>query len=177
MQDRPTYDELLAAIPDPVQQVGGALGAMLTGVFASSAGFPPGEFRESVAFPIFATAGTDDFNYLEVLNLDRTLRSPHRVVVFEGGHTWLSSDAATEAVEWMELQAMTSGIRPRDRTLIDDMFTTRPFDSRCLTGLKSWRHVRDAKRGMRRSEATPARLFAPGNFIARFASEGASDAE
>jgi len=61
----------------------------------------------------------------EVLNLDRTLRSPHRVVVFEGGHTWLSSEAATEAVEWMELQAMTSGIRPRDRTRIDDMFARR----------------------------------------------------
>ena len=97
----------------------------IAGVFASSAGFPPGEFRESVAFPIFATAGTDDFNYLEVLNLDRTLRSPHRVVVFEGGHTWPPGDVATEAVEWMELQAMTSGIRPRDQTLIDDMFRRR----------------------------------------------------
>ena len=105
----------------------------IAGVFVSSAGFPPGEFRESVAFPIFATAGTDDFNYLEVLNLDRTLRSPHRVVVFEGGHTWLSSDAATEAVEWMELQAMTSGIRPRDRTLIDDMFARRMARAERLT--------------------------------------------
>ncbi len=105
--------------------IAGRIHPGVAGVFASSAGFPPGEFRESVAFPIFATAGTDDFNYLEVLNLDRTLRSPHRVVVFEGGHTWLSSEAATEAVEWMELQAMTSGIRPRDRTLVDDMFARR----------------------------------------------------
>ncbi len=29
----------------------------IAGVFASSAGFPPGEFHESVAFPIFGTAG------------------------------------------------------------------------------------------------------------------------
>src|SRR5207302_1356158 len=35
------------------------------------------------------------------------------------------AEAATEAVEWMELQAMTSGIRPRDQTLIDDMFARR----------------------------------------------------
>ena len=97
----------------------------IAGVFASSAGFPPGEFRESVAFPIFATAGTDDFNYLEVQNLDRTLRSPHRVVIFEGGHTWPPAEAATEAVEWMELHAMTSGIRPRDQPLIDEMFARR----------------------------------------------------
>jgi hypothetical protein len=105
--------------------IAGRIHPRIAGVLASSAGFPPGEFRESVAFPIFATAGTDDFNYLEVLNLDRTLRSPHRVVVFEGGHTWLPTEVAIEAVEWMELQAMTSGTRPRDRTLVDDMFTRR----------------------------------------------------
>jgi hypothetical protein len=78
-----------------------------------------------VGFPIFGTAGTEDFNYREMSNLDRTLRSPHHVVVFEGGHTWLPVEVATEAVEWMELQAMTSGIRPRDQTLIDDLFARR----------------------------------------------------
>jgi poly(3-hydroxybutyrate) depolymerase len=59
--------------------------AEVAGVFASSAGFPPGEFRDSVPFPIFATAGTDDFNYLEVRTLDRTLKSPRRLLIFEGG--------------------------------------------------------------------------------------------
>jgi hypothetical protein len=97
----------------------------IAGVFASSAGFPPGEFHESVGFPIFGTAGTEDFNYREMSHLDRTLRSPHRVVVFEGGHAWLPVEVATEALEWMELQAMTSGIRPRDQTLIDDLFARR----------------------------------------------------
>jgi poly(3-hydroxybutyrate) depolymerase len=105
--------------------IAGRIRPAIAGVFASSAGFPPGEFRESVGFPIFATAGTDDFNYLEVMNLDRTLRGPHRVVIFEGGHTWLPAEAATGAIEWMELQAMTSGIRPRNQTLIDDMFARR----------------------------------------------------
>ncbi len=107
------------------EMIAGRIHPEIAGVFASSAGFPPGEFRESVAFPILGTAGTDDFNYREMLNLDRTLRSPHRVVMFEGGHTWLPVEAATEAVEWMELQAMTSGIRPRNQTLIDDVFAKR----------------------------------------------------
>lgn len=105
--------------------IAGRIHPEIAGVFASSAGFPPGEFRESVGFPIFGTAGTEDFNYLEMRNLDRTLRSPHHVVVFEGGHTWLPVGLATEGVEWMELQAMTSGIRPRDQTLIDDLFARR----------------------------------------------------
>jgi pimeloyl-ACP methyl ester carboxylesterase len=97
----------------------------VAGVFASSAGFPPGEFRDSVPFPVFATAGTDDFNYLEVHHLERALTGPRRVVVFEGGHTWLPVPTATEGIEWMELQGMVSGIRPRDQRLIDNLFARR----------------------------------------------------
>ena len=107
------------------EMIAGRVRPQIAGVFASSAGFPPGEFRESVGFPIFGTAGTDDFNHREMSHLDRALRSPHRVVVFEGGHTWLPVELATEAVEWMELQGMTSGIRPLDQTLIDDTFARR----------------------------------------------------
>lgn len=97
----------------------------VAGVLASSAGFPPGEVRESVPFPVFATAGTDDFNYLEVRALDRALKGPRRVVIFEGGHTWLPVEAATEGIEWLELQGMASGARPRNQPLIDDLFARR----------------------------------------------------
>jgi hypothetical protein len=114
--------------------IAGRIHPEIAGVFASSAGFPPGEFRESVRFPIFGTAGTDDFNYREMSHLDRTLRSPHHVAVFEGGHAWLPVELATEAVEWMELQAMTSGIRPRDQPMIDDIFAKRMTQAE---GLKS----------------------------------------
>lgn len=75
----------------------GLFGPDIAGVFASSAGFPPDEFRESVGFPVFGTAGTEDFNHQEMRELDRGLKSPHRVVVFEGGHTWLPVDLATDA--------------------------------------------------------------------------------
>src|SRR5262245_812570 len=104
----------------------------IAGVFASSAGFPPGEFRDSVPFPVFATAGTDDFNYLEVRALDRALKGPRRVVIFEGGHTWLPVEAATAGIEWMELQAMASGIRPRNQPLIDDLFASRVAQAETL---------------------------------------------
>jgi poly(3-hydroxybutyrate) depolymerase len=40
--------------------IAGRGGAEVAGVLASSAGFPPGEFRDSVPFPVFATAGRDD---------------------------------------------------------------------------------------------------------------------
>jgi pimeloyl-ACP methyl ester carboxylesterase len=93
----------------------------IAGVFASSAGFPD-QFIARPPFPVFGSAGTDDFNHLEMYQLDRRMTSPHRVLYFEGGHTWLPAEMATQAVEWMELQAMKSGLRPPETALLDTWF-------------------------------------------------------
>jgi hypothetical protein len=91
--------------------MGVALGSKgIAGVIASSAGFPDSTPRKRVPFAIFGTAGTEDFNLHEMRQLDRALASPHRLAVFEGTHVWLSSELATEAVEWMEIQAFKAGI-------------------------------------------------------------------
>jgi len=107
--------------------LGVALGApdKIAGVIASSAGYPDSQPRKSLPFTLFATAGTEDFNHLELRQLDRALTTPHRLAIFEGGHVWLSSDLATDAVAWMELQAMKARIVPRDDRTIDDMFAKR----------------------------------------------------
>jgi pimeloyl-ACP methyl ester carboxylesterase len=97
----------------------------MAGVIASSAGFPPGERSSNLSFAVFGTAGTEDFNYQEMRQLDQTLNSPHRVVVFEGGHTWLPPDLAVQAVEWLEVQAMKAGREARDEKLIDRVFAAR----------------------------------------------------
>jgi len=96
----------------------------IAGVFASSAGFPD-EFISRPPFPVFGSAGTDDFNHLEMFQLDRRLTTPHRVLYFEGGHTWLPAELATQGVEWMELQAMKSGLRPHDTALLGVWFAAR----------------------------------------------------
>jgi poly(3-hydroxybutyrate) depolymerase len=97
----------------------------VAGVIASSAGFLDNQPRASVPFAIFGTAGTEDINHLEMRMLDRTLRSPHRLVIFEGGHTLPPDSVALEAIEWMELQAMKSGRRIRDEAFIDHQFDAR----------------------------------------------------
>jgi hypothetical protein len=97
----------------------------IAGVIASSAGFPDSQPRKTVPFAVFGTAGVDDFNYLEMREVDRALTSPHRVAIFDGGHTWLSSELAVTALEWMELQAVKSGIRPADPAFIDAAFARR----------------------------------------------------
>jgi pimeloyl-ACP methyl ester carboxylesterase len=98
---------------------------MVAGVIASSAGYPDSQPRKSLPFVVFGTAGTEDFNYLEMRMLDRALTTPHRVVIFEGGHALPPDAVALEAIEWLELQAMKSGRRTRDEALIDQLFDKR----------------------------------------------------
>ena len=97
----------------------------VAGVFASSAGYPDGHSRSELSFPVFETAGTEDFNRLEMREMDRALQSPHRLAIFEGGHVWLPSAVAVQAVEWMEIQAMKSGRKPKDQAEIDAIFASR----------------------------------------------------
>ena len=103
-----------------------ALGnTLIAGVIASSAGFPDSQPRASVPFAVFGTAGTEDFNYIEMRQLDRRLSSPHFLAVFRGGHTLPPDDVAFDAIEWMELQAMQSGRRRRDDGLAARMLEKR----------------------------------------------------
>jgi hypothetical protein len=96
----------------------------IAGVLASSAGYSTA-FHTSERFPLFGSAGTEDFNYREMQVVDRLMTSPHRVEIFEGGHTWLPVEMATSGIEWMEIQAMKNGLRPRDEALIADLFSKR----------------------------------------------------
>jgi hypothetical protein len=97
----------------------------IAGVIASSAGFPDSEPRASVPFAIFSTAGIEDFNYIEMRRLDRTLGTPHYLALFDGGHTLPPDDVALDAIEWLELQAMRSGRRAPDQALIGRWFDKR----------------------------------------------------
>lgn len=85
----------------------------IAGVIACSAGFPDGQARKSAPFPIYATAGTEDFNYREMRDLDRTLTTPHRLVIFEGSHDWLPASLADDALAWLAFQTANSSAPPR----------------------------------------------------------------
>jgi hypothetical protein len=102
---------------------------IVAGVIAASAGYPDSKPRKALSFVVFGTAGTEDFNYIELRMLDRNLTTPHRVAIFEGGHTLPPADVALEAIEWLELQAMKSKRRPRDEALIDELLEKRQQDA------------------------------------------------
>lgn len=111
---------------------------LIAGVIASSAGYPDDKPpRKSLRFVVFGTAGTEDFNYREMWELDRALATPHRVVFFEGGHVWLSSDLAVEAVEWIELQAMAAGRTGRNEKWIQEQYAVRTLAASKLSGARA----------------------------------------
>jgi predicted esterase len=108
----------------------------LAGVIANGAGFPinvspsPG-----MHFVYFGVAGIDDFNYAELRNLEEPLTKAgisHRIQTFEGRHEWPPISVATAAVEWMELQAMKAGKRPRDDAFISTVWQQRLNDAKTL---------------------------------------------
>ena len=82
----------------------------IAGVIPVGAGFPAGMMPSpSLRFSVFGSVGIEDFNLPEMVDLDTALAAAgmaHRLDRFVGRHEWMPSDAAVEAVGWMELQAM-----------------------------------------------------------------------
>ena len=104
-------------------RLGYGLRGQIAGVIACGAGFPVETPPSApVPFAFFGTAGIEDFNYVEMRQLDRTLDAlggAHRVEIFEGGHAWAPPELCARAIEWMELQAIKSSLRVRSDPLID----------------------------------------------------------
>jgi predicted esterase len=102
-----------------------ALPGRIAGVIGAGAGFANSEVPSGkVPFAYFGTVGDRDMNYYELRSLEEKLeaaKATHRIVYFDGGHRWMSPELAGEAVAWMELQAMRSGVRPKDESTIADL--------------------------------------------------------
>jgi len=59
------------------------------------------------------------------MRLDKDLNKTgihHRILVFDGGHQWPAETYCTEAVEWMEVQAIKLGLKQKDQRLINRLF-------------------------------------------------------
>ena len=114
----------------------------LAGVIANGAGFPIGLAPSpQMHFVFFGAAGVDDFNYAEVKSLEEPLTKAgiiHRIQTFEGRHEWPPVSVATAAVQWMELQAIKAGKRPRDDGFINATWQQILSDARTLEEAKNY---------------------------------------
>jgi len=104
--------------------------------------------------PIFAVAGNTDFNYHEMHQVDAFLDkqdNPHRLVIFDGSHTWMPPLVAREAVEWLELVAMQRGLRDLDPELVESLYAA---ELKTAQTLESEGRPLEASRRFREMERT-----------------------
>ncbi len=98
----------------------------VAGVVANAAGFPQGQKPSSaLKFAYFAALGNADFNFLEFVDLRRELEESgiqYRIRVFQGWHGWAPPEVWQEALNWMDIQAMRSGLLARDPARIQESY-------------------------------------------------------
>jgi dienelactone hydrolase len=96
----------------------------VAGVIANAAGFPANAVPpRDMKFAYFAAVGNADFNYAEFVELRRKLDEAgarYRIRIFEGQHGWAPPAVWQEALNWMDLEAMSRGILPRNAKRIRD---------------------------------------------------------
>lgn len=114
------------------------------GLIEVGAGLPSPELllQKSVAktttsFAVFLAVGTTDFNYSEVRALDPKLEAfgiRHHLEVFDGTHSWPPEFVCSNALAWMELQAMRDGRRATNVAWIDSLYRTTTADIEAQAG-------------------------------------------
>jgi predicted esterase len=96
------------------------------GIFGAAAGFPHERPpAKDLPFDFFATFGDRDFNYYEMMDLEKKLAAlavPYRIEMFEGGHVWPPPELAARGMGWLELRAMKRGLREKDPKIVEALW-------------------------------------------------------
>jgi tetratricopeptide (TPR) repeat protein len=144
------------------------LSGTFTGVIGAGAGshpeYPP---TKDFKFQYFATVGTVDYNFYELQRLEERLATVglfHRIEGFGGPHSWMPEPLATQAIEWMELQGMRTGVRAADGALVDEWWRRDEVMAQTWTDMglplkASWRYAAMARdyAGLRETAEVEAR--------------------
>ena len=147
--------------------VASTLSDHVAGLIGVGAGFPPAletmmrtDARTLPAsFSFWGGAGRLGFNHDEVRRLDATLDQlgiRHRIEFYPGRHGWLPPEHAAAAIDWLELQAMRSGLAARDDALVDSLHRSALAAARSaeaagrpVEALRRWQRVADDFAGLR----------------------------
>lgn len=119
-----------------------SLPEQIAGVIACGAGGPPEvSLRKQVPYAILGIAGHEDFNLLELKQLTHALTeagATNRLITVAGGHAWPPATVATQAVGWLELQAMKTGRRAKDATWVETSRTQQLAAARAAETEARW---------------------------------------
>src|SRR5262249_2630950 len=98
----------------------------VAGVIACGAGFPYVKTpTREMHFAYFALAGREDFNLIELHQLEESQTKAnvvHQLLTFDGGHSWPSKALLEEAIAWHEVMAFQKKLRPPDAERINALY-------------------------------------------------------
>jgi dienelactone hydrolase len=101
----------------------------VAGLIAFGGGLPLGHSAPwEATFSHYGAAGILDFNFDEMVQLDRNLDlrdMRHTFESFDGRHQWAPEETCARSVDWMELTAMKQGLRPLDVHLAEAIYQNR----------------------------------------------------
>ena len=86
-------------------------------------------------FVFFGGAGFLDFNYWELSLLNAQLDQlgmRHRIEFYDGPHAWPPEVQFTRAVEWLELQAIHSGLKTDESDWVPELLQKRTDEARAV---------------------------------------------
>ena len=160
LDDRRVYVAGYSGTVRAAIRVATAVPGSVVGIFGAGAGFPfEQEPTKDVPFDFFGTVGTRDFNYYEMLDLEKKLTAlalPFRIDVFTGDHDWPPSGLAARGLGWLELRAMQRGLRAKDTGVIDALWAEDLEQARQAEAaghgadaLRTWSAMRSSYAGLR----------------------------
>jgi len=145
----------------------------VAGIIGIGGGLPAAFDPAQVPVVFFGGAGSTDFNYEEMRELDRSLDPTpirHRFVVWEGPHSWPPAEVAGRSLEWMQLQAMKSGLQPKNDSWIAQLLLARleeaqalEHEGRLFDALRVYRAVEEDFAGLQDVAVAAARVRELGN--------------
>jgi tetratricopeptide (TPR) repeat protein len=89
------------------------------------AGYQPGWVKPAAYYGLI---GNWDFRYPDMARLEEPFAEAgviHRIAYFDGWHQWPTQERLGEAVEWLELMAMKSGLKDKEPGFIEGQFQKR----------------------------------------------------
>lgn len=105
----------------------------IAGVIAQGAGYPITDRPSGKdGLYYFFSVGDEDFNWPEIIQIRRQreqLESAYRVRVFSGPHQWAPKEIVNDAVSWIRLKAMQSGVQPKDVEFVEQSFARAKTDA------------------------------------------------
>jgi pimeloyl-ACP methyl ester carboxylesterase len=116
----------------------------INALVACGAGIQAGVKAPKPTFSYLGMAGKDDFNMIEVINTDRSLKRQgfnRALIIFDGDHSWPPTLVAREAFQWLNIIAMKEKSMAVDQA---EIRTTKDWYLKKINSMKEAGNIFDS---------------------------------